>query len=77
MSAEFCLLGYNAVQSVKWTDDSEEHVASISCYLLHAGFFDSEDGVDIYFPNIGRLSTEYMALYLAQTEHFITNTVRT
>jgi hypothetical protein len=40
--------------------------AGAACF--HAGFllglfFDPEDGVDIFLLSIGRLSTDYMALY--------------
>jgi hypothetical protein len=43
-------------------------LASSVCYLLHAGFmlgvlFDPEDGGDIFLRNVGRLSTDYTALY--------------
>jgi hypothetical protein len=39
------------------------------CYLLYLGFllglfFDPEDGGDIFFRNIGSLSTDYTMLYL-------------
>jgi hypothetical protein len=41
---------------------------AVFCYLLQAGFlhgsfFDPEDGGDVFLRKVGRLSTEYTALY--------------
>jgi hypothetical protein len=49
------------------TVESEE-ICFATCYLLYAGFlleafFDREDGGDVFLRNVGRLSTDYMALY--------------
>jgi hypothetical protein len=34
-----------------------------ACYRFHAGFFDSEDGGDLFLRNVRWLSTQYTALY--------------
>jgi hypothetical protein len=53
----------------KLTDVSGKHVTSLFssvCYLLHAGLlpllFHLEDGIEIFFRNIGWLLSEYTAL---------------
>jgi hypothetical protein len=53
-SEHFCLLGYNAVQSVESQPTFRTNI--IFCYLLHADFlfglfFDAEDGGDMFLRN--------------------------
>jgi hypothetical protein len=54
----------------------------LSSTSFHAGFFlciffHPEDRGDVSLRNIGRLSTDYTALYLKKIEFFITTAVRT
>jgi hypothetical protein len=41
------------------------------------GFFDPENGGDMFLRNVGRLSTDYTASYPKKIELFITTAVRT
>jgi hypothetical protein len=75
ITEEFYLLGYNVVQSVERQPTYQRNMLhpssglkSSACYLLHTGFllglfFDPEDGSDVFFRNVGCLSTDYTALY--------------
>jgi hypothetical protein len=38
-------------------------LSSASANVLHGSSFDSEDAGDMFQRNVGRLSTDYMALY--------------
>jgi hypothetical protein len=47
---------------------SRKPACSRACYLLRAGFlldlfFETENGSDMFFRNVGLLSTDYMGLY--------------
>jgi hypothetical protein len=67
----FCLMGDNAVQSVESQPTFRRNMSppsSSSFCLLHVGFlhglfFSHEDGSDMFLWNVGRLSTDYIALY--------------
>jgi hypothetical protein len=50
------------------SESSAKQYIGSACCLLHAGFllglfFDPEDGGNMFFQNVGRLSPDYTALY--------------
>jgi hypothetical protein len=66
------LLGYNAggtyclhLQGRKTSPEETSMKAGgkLSCWFLASLFFDREDGGNIFFRNVGRLSMDYTALY--------------
>jgi hypothetical protein len=57
------LPGYNAVYSVKVGSKQSRRPTCFHAGILLCLFFDPEDGGDMFLRNVGRLSTDYTALY--------------
>jgi hypothetical protein len=58
----FCLLGHNAEQSIEIQPTIRRKVL-LDTYFILGVSFDSEDGGEILFKNIFRISADYTALY--------------